>query len=121
VHLIAVELLEELGAKGYDIAPADLGENITTRGLDLLTLPRGTRLQIGSTCELEVTGLRNPCAQIERFRTGLLAEVVGRGADGEVIRKAGIMAIVHRGGAVRPGDAVAVILPPEPHYPLERV
>lgn len=121
VHLIAAELLEELGAKGYAVAPADLGENITTRGLDLLALPRGSRLQVGPTCELEVTGLRNPCAQIERFRTGLLAEVVVRDAGGDVVRKAGIMAIVRRGGVVRPGDAMAVILPPEPHRPLERV
>lgn len=121
VHLIHAELFAELRGRGFVLAPADLGENITTRGLDLLALPRGASLRIGEAAVLEVTGLRNPCAQIERFRTGLLAAVLDRGAGGEPIRKAGVMAIVHRGGTVRPGDAVAIDLPPLPHRPLERV
>jgi len=121
VHLIHVELLDELKSKGFDVQPSDLGENITTRGVDLLSLPRHTRLAIGETVLLEVTGLRNPCVQIERFRPGLLAAVLDRGPKGELVRKAGIMAISLTGGIIRPGDAVEVILPPPPHLPLAPV
>ncbi len=121
VHLLAGELLEELVSEGFAVAPADLGENVTTRGIDLLALPRGTRLRLGDAAVVEVTGLRNPCAQIEAFRTGLLARVVGRGEDGAIVRRAGVMAIVLTGGEVRPGDAIAVTLPPPPHVALDRV
>jgi MOSC domain-containing protein YiiM len=121
VHIIHAELFHELKAKGFEVAPADLGENITTTGLDLLSLPRHTLLAIGAQVLLEVTGLRNPCAQIERFQTGLLAAVLDRGPNGEVIRKAGIMTVVRAGGVIRPGDAIAVNLPAPPHLPLERV
>lgn len=121
VHLVAAELLDELAAAGFDVAPGALGENVTTRGLDLVGLPTGTVLRFGAGAEVEVTGLRNPCSQIEDFRPGLLARVLGRDAEGRLVRKAGIMAIVRRGGAVRPGDPVVVILPPEPFRPLERV
>lgn len=121
VHLIHAELFDELRDKGFQVGAGDLGENLTTRGLDLLGLPRGAVLRIGGDVVLEVTGLRNPCAQIERFRPGLLAAVLDRGPGGEIIRKAGIMAIAATGGVVRPGDAITVDLPPEPHSPLERV
>jgi MOSC domain-containing protein YiiM len=121
VHLIHAELFGELAGKGFTVRPGDLGENIATRGVDLLALSRGALLRIGDSAILEVTGLRNPCAQIERFQTGLLAAVLNRGANGEVIRKSGIMTIVLAGGTVRPGDPIAVELPPEPHLPLERV
>lgn len=121
VHLIHSELLDELEAKGFTVGPADLGENVTTAGVDLLALPRNTRLMIGSHAVLEVTGLRNPCAQIERFQPGLLAAVLDRGPEGELIRKAGIMTVVVSGGVVRPGDPIRVELPPLPHLPLERV
>ena len=121
VHLIHSELFDELQAKGFQIASADLGENITTVGLDLLALPQDTLLNIGETVALRVTGLRNPCHQIERFRPGLLAAVLDRGPDGELIRKAGIMAVVQTGGTVRPGDLIEVNLPPSPHRPLDRV
>ncbi len=121
VHLIQGELFDELAARGFTVGPSDLGENVTTRGLALLDLPRGTRLHIGEAAELEATGLRNPCAQIEAFQTGLLAAVLDRGTDGELIRKAGIMAVVHRGGVVAPGDPIAVRRPPEPHQPLRPV
>lgn len=121
VHLIHAELLDELAAQGFDLAPAQLGENITTRGIDLLDLPRGTLLRLGAEVVLEVTGLRNPCAQIDAFRPGLLRAVLDRGSNGEIIRKAGIMAIVIAGGVVRPGDAITAKLPPPPHLPLERV
>jgi MOSC domain-containing protein YiiM len=121
VHLIHAELFDELAAKGFEVAPANLGENITTKDVDILGLPRSTILRIGAEVVLEVTGLRNPCAQIERFQTGLLAAVLDRGPSGELIRKAGIMTVVHSGGAVRPGDRIVVELPPPPHLPLERV
>jgi MOSC domain-containing protein YiiM len=121
VHLIHAELFDELAAKGFAIAPAQLGENITTRGIDLLGLPRGTVLRVGTSVVLEVTGLRNPCGQIENFRPGLLAAVLGRGLQGEVIRKSGIMAIVLTGGTVRAGDPITAELPPPPHLPLTRV
>jgi MOSC domain-containing protein YiiM len=98
-----------------------LGENVTTVGLDLLGLPRGTLLAIGTEVVLEATGLRNPCAQIDRFQPGLLAAVLGRGPNGELIRKAGIMTVVRAGGVIRPGDRIQVHLPSPPHLPLERV
>lgn len=121
VHLIHGELLDELATKGLHVEPADLGENVTTRGVDLLGLPRHTVLRIGADVVLEVTGLRNPCAQIERFRTGLLAAVLDRGPWGGLIRKAGVMSTVLSGGVLRPGDTISVELPPPPHLPLERV
>lgn len=120
VHLIPGELLDELGEQGYDVAPAQLGENITTRGLDLLTLPRGTRVSLGDGI-IELTGLRNPCYQIDQFRRGVLAAVVGRREDGTVVRKAGVMAVVVHGGTVRPGDSIVVMLPAPPLEPLEPV
>jgi hypothetical protein len=121
VHLIHTELFEELGQKGFVVAPGDMGENIATRGVDLVGLPRGSLLRVGQEVVLEVTGLRNPCAQIERFQRGLLTAVLGRGPNGEVIRKAGIMTIAREGGIVQPNDVIAVELPPLPHLPLERV
>ncbi|MGA5170457.1 MULTISPECIES: MOSC domain-containing protein [Streptomyces] len=121
VHLIHEELFQELTAKGFTVRPGDLGENITTRGIDLLGLPTGTLLRMGAEAVLEVTGLRNPCRQIDAFRDGLLKEVVGRDGTGAVVRKAGIMAVVAVGGPVRPGDTVTVELPDRPHRPLERV
>lgn len=121
VHLIHAELLDELSSKGFSVRPADLGENILTRGLDVLKLPRGTRLHLGAQAVVEVTGLRNPCAQIENFQPGLLAAVLGRDEQGEVAFKAGIMGVVVQGGEVRPGDDIRVELPPEPHQRLERV
>ncbi|MFH8385051.1 MOSC domain-containing protein [Kitasatospora sp. NPDC018058] len=121
VHLIHRELLTELGESGYDVAPGALGENITTEGLDLLGLPVGTVLRIGPEAEVEITGLRNPCAQIDDYRSGLLKRVVGRAEDGTIVRRAGIMGVVRAGGPVRPGDTIGVELPAAPHRPLERV
>ena len=121
VHLIHAELFEELAAKGLEVGPAELSENVTTIGIDLLTLPRHTLLRIGANVELEVTGLRNPCAQIESFQAGLLAAVLDRGPHNEVIRKAGLMTIVRTGGVIRSGDKIEVETPPLPHLPLERV
>lgn len=121
VHLIHGELLDDLRAAGFDVAPGELGENVTTRGIDLLGLPTGALMRIGEGALLALTGLRNPCRQIERHRAGLLAQVLRRGAGGRPIRRSGVMAVVLRGGIVRPGDGVAVALPPSPHRPLERV
>ncbi|OKI89098.1 molybdenum cofactor biosysynthesis protein [Streptomyces sp. CB02058] len=121
VHLIHEELFGELREAGFEVAPGDLGENVTTSGLDLLALPVGTLLHLGDEAVVEVTGLRNPCLQIEAFQAGLLKQVVGRADDGTILRKAGIMGIVRTGGAVRPGDRISAVLPAEPHRPLERV
>lgn len=121
VHLIAAELLDEVNALGFDVAPGALGENITTQGIDLIDLPRGTILAIGETVRLDVTGLRNPCHQIEDFRPGLLKQMIGRRDDGTPLLKTGIMTVVVAGGVVTSEDEIAVILPPEPHVRLERV
>jgi MOSC domain-containing protein YiiM len=121
VHLVHAELFEELGERGFAVAPGDIGENVTTRGLALLALPTGTRLHLGGTAVVEVTGLRNPCAQLDSFQPGLMAAVLDRDAAGRLVRKAGIMGVVLMGGEVRPGDPIRVTLPPEPHRPLERV
>ncbi|GGY16476.1 MOSC domain-containing protein [Streptomyces djakartensis] len=121
VHLIHEELFAEVAASGFTVAPGQLGENITTRGIDLLGLPAGTLLRIGADAVLEVTGLRNPCVQIDAFQEGLLKQVVGRDETGRVVLKAGVMSVVRAGGVVRPGDTVEVRLPAEPHRPLERV
>lgn len=121
VHLIHAELFDELRAAGFDVAPGDLGENVTTRGVDLLGLPRDARVHLGERAVVRITGLRNPCAQIDAFRPGLLAAVVGRDEHGDLVRKAGVMGVVEEGGEVRPGDPVSVTLPPEPWEKLERV
>ena len=121
VHFMHAELFDELRAAGYDITPGDLGENVTTRGIDLLGLPVGARLLLGPEAVVEITGLRNPCPQIDRFRTGLLKQVVGRDVSGAVVRKAGTMGIVLASGTLRPGDPIAVELPALPHRPLEKV
>ncbi|MEU6069626.1 MOSC domain-containing protein [Streptomyces sp. NPDC047082] len=121
VHLIHEELFDEVGAAGFRVAPGELGENVTTRGIDLLSLPVGTLLCIGAEAVVELTGLRNPCVQIDNFRQGLLKQVVGRDDAGNVVRKAGVMSIVKQGGVVRPGDMIEARLPDEPHRPLDRV
>ncbi|MFI0923635.1 MOSC domain-containing protein [Streptomyces sp. NPDC021012] len=121
VHLIQAELFDDVAGAGFEVAPGDLGENVTTRGIDLLALPTGTLLRLGAEAVVEVTGLRNPCAQIDDFRHGLLKQVVGRDENGEIVRKAGIMGVVLTGGEVRPGDPVRAELPAGPHRPLERV
>lgn len=118
VHLIHAELHDELRAAGFAVSAGQLGENITTRGVDLLGLPTGTRLHLGESAVVEVTGLRNPCRQIDAFQRGLLAAVLDRDERGNLVRKAGVMGVVLAGGRVRPGDPVRVELPPEPHRPL---
>ena len=121
VHLIHAELLDELTGRGFRLAPGDLGENVTTRGLDLLALPRGTVLRLGAEAAVEVTGLRNPCHQIDDLQPGLLQAVLGRDASGNPFPKSGVMGIVRSGGVVRTGDAIECVLPAPPHLRLERV
>jgi MOSC domain-containing protein YiiM len=121
VHLMHAELFDELRAKGFVVQPADLGENVTTSGLDLLALPSGTRLHLGASAVVEITGLRNPCIQIDNFQKGLMAATLDRDAEGNLVRKAGVMSIVISDGDVRPGDTIRVELPDMPHRPLQPV
>jgi MOSC domain-containing protein YiiM len=123
VHLLHAELHDELRARGFAVAAGAMGENVTTRGLDMLALPTGSRLRLGAAALVEVTGLRNPCRQLEGVAPGLMAAVLDRDGDGAggVVRRAGIMAIVLAGGEVRPGDPVDVELPAPPHRPLQPV
>ena len=121
IHLIHAELHDELQVAGFAVSAGQMGENITTRGIDLLDLPTGTTLHLGDKAVVEVTGLRNPCAQLDNFQEGLMAAVLDRDESGKLIRKAGVMGIVAAGGEVRPGDLIQVKLPPEPHQPLDRV
>jgi MOSC domain-containing protein YiiM len=121
VHLIHAELIDELVAAGFEVGPATMGENITTRGMALLELPTGTRLRIGADAVVEITGLRNPCFQLDDHQAGLTHAVLDRGPDGELIRKAGVMGIVLAGGEVTAGNAIVVDLPAGPHRRLEPV
>ena len=121
VHLLHAELLEALRAQGFDVSPGDVGENVLTRGVDLLALPRGARLRLGAAAVVEVTGLRNPCVQLDRFQDGLMEAVLRRSDDGELERLVGVMGVVLTGGQVRPGDAVAVELPAGEQLPLKPV
>jgi len=121
VHLIHAELHDELQRAGFKIAACQMGENVTTRGVDLLGLPTGTRLHLGASAMIEVTGLRNPCHQLDGIQRGLMEATLERRANGALVRKAGIMAVVLTGGDVHAGDTIRVELPPEPHRPLEPV
>jgi MOSC domain-containing protein YiiM len=121
VHLIHAELHDELRSGGFPVRAGEMGENITTRRINLLGLPRGTRLRLGTDAVVEITGLRNPCAQLDRIQPGLMAAVLDRDTEGNLVRKAGVMAIVLAGGEVRPADAISLELPPEPHEPLTPV
>jgi MOSC domain-containing protein YiiM len=118
VHLIHAELFDELRTMGFVVKPGELGENVATSGIDLLALPAGTRLHLGDSAVVEITGLRNPCVQIDEFQQGLMAATLDRDADGNLVRKAGVMSVVLRDGDVRPGDAVGVELPSAPHRRL---
>jgi MOSC domain-containing protein YiiM len=121
VHLIGAELHDELTARGFAVGAGDLGENATTRGVDLLGLPAGARLRLGPAAVVALTGLRNPCAQLDAFRPGLMRAVLDRDDAGRLVRRAGVMAVVVAGGDVRPGDAIGVALPPGPRVALDRV
>ena len=121
LHLIHGELIDQLRDRGFPVYAGAMGENVTTRAIPILELPLGTRLRLGNEAVIELTGLRNPCAQLDRFAPGLMAAVLQRADDGGLVRLAGVMAIVVSGGAVRPGDAIVATLPPAPHRQLEPV
>jgi MOSC domain-containing protein YiiM len=121
VHLIHAELHDELATRGFDVAAGAMGENVTTRGIDLLALARGTRLHLGRDAVVEVTGLRNPCAQLDRLLPGLMQAVLDRDDDGALVRKAGIMGVVITGGVVALGDRIAVVAPDGPFVALAPV
>jgi MOSC domain-containing protein YiiM len=121
VHLIHAELHDELRTAGLAVHPGQMGENVTTRGIDLLALPSGTRLRLGEQAVVELTGLRNPCVQLDGIKPGLMQATLARDGDGNLVRKAGVMSVVVEGGVVRQGDRIEAELPPEPHRPLEPV
>jgi len=121
VHLIQGELHDQLRAAGFKASAGDMGENITTRGIDLLALPAGSRLRIGESAAVELTGLRNPCYQLDEFEQGLLSAVLEKASDGSLVRKAGVMGVVVAGGEVKSGDTIEVRLPPLPHAVLQPV
>jgi hypothetical protein len=121
VHLIQSELHDELRAGGFEVAPGQMGENVTTRGVDLLALPAGARLRLGRDAVVEITGLRNPCKQLDGIQPGLMKATLDRDADGELVRKAGVMGVVAAGGDVQAGDPIVVELPPAPHRALQPV
>lgn len=121
VHVLHAELFEDMALAGFSVAPGALGENLTTRGLALLDLPRGTRLRLGETALIELTGLRNPCPQIDdNLGPGAMAATLAHLPDGSLVRKAGVMAVVVESGQVRAGDRIAVELPAV-HMPLTPV
>jgi MOSC domain-containing protein YiiM len=121
VHLLATELHDELRASGFRVRPGEMGENITTSGVDLLTLSAGTLLRLGDRAVVEVTGLRNPCRQLNDFQPGLMAALVFRDDQGQVVRRAGVMAVVREGGEVRPGDPIRIEPPAGAYRPLAPV
>lgn len=121
VHLLHAELHDELRAAGFTVAAGELGENVTTVGIELLEVPTGTRLRLGAEAVVEITGLRNPCLQLDRFQSGLMAAVLDSDEHGGLVRRAGVMSVVLAGGVVRRGDLVSVGLPPAPHQPLRPV
>ena len=121
VHLLHTEILSELHGKGFVIAAGEIGENVLTEGVDLLGLSQGTCLRLGDAAVIEITGLRNPCVQMNRFRPGLMAALLDRAPDGGLIRRAGVMGIVQVGGDVHPGDTIHVVPPRGPPRPLPPV
>lgn len=121
VHLLHAELHEELAAKGFAVTPGLMGENITTRGVDLLGLPKGAIIRLGPDAVLEVTGLRNPCYQLDQLQQGLMAACLDKTADGELVRKAGVMSVVLAAGLVRAGDQIVIELPAGLHEPLKPI
>ena len=121
VHLIHSELFGELKDQGFELSPGMMGENITTIGIDLLALPTNALLRFGAEAEIRITGLRNPCSQLDGLKKGLMKATISRDGAGQLIRKAGVMGVVLKGGLVRPNDPIEILLPPEPHQPLEKV
>jgi len=120
VHLIHQELFEDLSKQGYEVVAGQVGENIVTRGISLLDLPTGTKLEIGEAI-IEITGLRNPCHQLNQIKDGLMQKLVFKTENGDVVRLCGVMAIVLRGGDIKEGDEIQAILPKKPYIALQKV
>lgn len=119
VHLIDSGYIALMAAKGYAVAPGDIGENLLVAGIDLISMPQDTLLHLGGDgAVVRITGLRNPCIQMDRFMPGLMAASLDRDADGGLIRLTGVMGVVEGGGAVVPGDVVRVEMPEGEHLPL---
>jgi hypothetical protein len=116
VHLINQALFEELFSEGFNVQPGNLGENVTTRGIDLLRLPLGTMLALGPTAAVELRGLRTPCVLVDRFRKGLLKALVRKGEQPRF--RAGVMGVVREGGILFPGNPVKVTISPAPWQAL---
>lgn len=107
------------------LLPGQLGENVTTQGIDLLGLSEGTVLRFvddgddteekkqdvaTSVAGIRITGLRNPCPQIEKFRDGLQDRFIVRDEQRKIVgRKAGVMGVVENGGEVKPGMKILVV------------
>ena len=121
VHLIHAELLDELASKGFEVTAGQLGENILTHRIDLLALPAGTHMVFPSGAQLKITGLRNPCHQINGHTPGLMDALLDKADDGSLIRKGGVMAVVLEGGLVSVNDDVKIVFPSEPWQSLKPV
>jgi MOSC domain-containing protein YiiM len=116
VHLIASELFTELGLSGFNVSPGELGENITTAGLDLTNLPLGTRLRLGSSAVVEITGLRTPCSLIDRFQKGLKRAMIMKHEQPRF--RCGVLGVAKATGKIAPGDPIIVELPSFSLQPL---
>ena len=121
VHLVASELFTEVADQGFSVGPGDIGENVTTAGLDLVRLPVGSIVRLGPDALVALTGLRNPCVQIDAFQEGLQGAMLGRDHDGSLLRKSGVMSVVVRGGVVSTGDTIEVRFPPGPAVRMEKI
>jgi MOSC domain-containing protein YiiM len=121
VHLIHHELISELQEKGFNVEAASMGENIMTQGIDLLALPRDTKVNIGQHAVIQITGLRNPCKQLDNYQKGLMTAVLDKDDAGNIIRKAGVMGVVLKGGDIYVGDTIKILFPQKPYLALERV
>ena len=118
VHFMAAELFDDLVPTGYTVAPGELGENVTTEGINLMSLPLGTQLHLGAQAVVSVTGMRSPCSLINGYQKGLMKQLIKTDAAGTVHRRGGIMGVVVRGGVVNPGDCIRVELPAGEQLPL---
>ena len=113
VHLIHSELHEQLRGQGFEIGPGQMGENVTTRGIDLLGLATDTVLRFPGGAAVRVTGLRNPCGQLNGLKDGLMNACVYKDAAGNTVRLAGVMAVVLASGEIKPEDEIEVEAPAE--------
>jgi MOSC domain-containing protein YiiM len=117
VHLIQAELFDDLKELGLIVKPGEMGENITTRNIDIINLPLDTKLHLGDSAILQLTGLREPCGQLNTVQKGLKNAVLDESGKSRV----GVMSVVLRGGAVKADDLIRVELPSEPHQDLQPV